>query len=152
MDEAIDQYEQIAQRIRQRAPSDYVPDPATDAEIAVVEGELGYTLPDSYKRLQKEFGEYSGVADIYGVKPTPSPLQNIVGITMVERYECFPPVPDHLIPFSDNGGGDSYCFDTSRLRNGECPVVFWDHEGDQDQQPEPCAATFLDRLEEAIES
>ena len=105
---------------------------------------------------RRSFGQYSGDGfDIYGVKPAPEPLQNIVGITMEERHECFPPMPAHLIPFSDNGGGDSYCFDTSRLVEGECPVVFWDHEDDEDQQPEPCGATFLDWfdwLEDALKS
>lgn len=138
--------------MHQAAFPEYVPDPATDADIATAEQELGCTFPDSFKWFQKEFGAYSGFTDIYGVKALPSPLKNIVGITMSERHECYPPLLAHLIPFSDNSGGDSYCLDTSRLMKGNCPVVFWDHEGDEKQTPEQRAAGFLDWLEEELAS
>ncbi len=136
--------------MRRRLFSTSAPDPATDAEIADAERELGCAFPESYKRFQKEFGEGSGIIDIYGVKPLPPPMQNIVGITMSERHDCFPSMTFHLIPFSDNGGGDSYCFDTSFFESGECPVVLWDHEGIEDQQPERCGNTFLDWLEKTL--
>src|SRR5690606_34389975 len=33
-----------------------------------------------------------------------------------------------VIPISPDGRGGCYCLDTSRMDNGECPVVYWDHE------------------------
>ena len=33
------------------------------------------------------------------------------------------------------------------LRDGECPVVWWDHELDEAQSPEEAAPSFLDWIE-----
>jgi hypothetical protein len=39
------------------------------------------------------------------------------------------PLPCFLIAFHNNGCGDQLCFDTRRQsKDGEYPVVFWDHE------------------------
>jgi cell wall assembly regulator SMI1 len=143
-------YKRLADMVRQAAFSEYIPNPATDADIQAAEQQLNCTFPESFKWFQKEFGAYSGFTDVYGVKPLPAPRQNIVGITMQERHECYPPMPSHLIPSSDDSGGDSYCFDTSRFVNGECPVVFWDHEADEKQIPEQWAINFSAWLEEEL--
>jgi hypothetical protein len=71
---------------------------------------------------------------------------NIVSINLDARHEGFPRLPAHLIAFSDNGGGDLYCFDTSVLESGECPVVWWDHAGNEAQQPQRVGPSFLDWL------
>ena len=149
-DRKAENYKRLDDMVRQAAFSEYVPDPATDADILTAEQELDCTFPESFKWFQKKFGAYSGFRDVYGVKPLPAPLQNIIGITMCERHEAYPPMPPHLIPFSDNSGGDSYCFDTSRFVDGECPVVFWDHEADENQIPELWAINFLDWLEKEM--
>ena len=63
-------------------------------------------------------------------------------IYSVRRWPLLPP---HLIAFSDSGS-DLCCFDTSALEDGECPVVWWDHEGNAAQRPEPAALSFVDWL------
>ncbi len=153
MEAMLRQYERLTQLIHQKAFSNYTIDPATDAEIADAEGELGAVFPDSYKRFQRDFGYFRGaVPDVYTVRPLPHPMLNIVGINFSERNETYPNLPLHLIAFSDNSAGDSFCFDTLRLTGGECPVVFWDHEKDTDQQPEEWAENFLDWLDEELNS
>lgn len=54
-------------------------------------------------------------------------------------------LPPHLIAFSDSGS-DSYCFDSSASQGGECPVVWWDHQGDETQRPQRAGTSFLDWL------
>ena len=109
-----------------------VVDPATPEEIQAAEQELGRPLPESYKWFQQEFGNFQHASpDIYTVRALPEPLCNIVDITRSEQTEAFPKMPVHLVAFSDDGGGDSYCFDTSRFTANECPIVFWDHEDDR---------------------
>jgi hypothetical protein len=63
------------------------------------------------------------------------PSVNIVGINLDARRHGYPLLPPHLIAFSDSRGGDLCCFDTSALAHGECPIVWWDHEGTEAQQP-----------------
>jgi hypothetical protein len=138
-------YEDIAHLFRARARSrggDVVPRPATHEELAAAEEALGCRLPASYRSFQLEFGNVAhSPVDIYSVRtPEPSEL-SIVGINLDERHDTYPPLPAHLIAFSDSGGGDLLCFDTSVLHDGENPVVWWDHEGDETQRPEPAASS-----------
>ena len=126
-------------------------DPATEEEIRAAEQELGRRLPDSYKWFQQEFGNFqNAVPDIYTVRALPKPMRNMVGIARSEQTECFPNMPLHLIAFSDNGGGDSYCFDISHYVGNECSIVLWNHENDEQQTPRIVAPTFLDWLEDEL--
>jgi hypothetical protein len=130
-----------------------LPQPATSADVAKAEQALGCRFPLSYQWFQCEFGDFlNGPLDIYSVKPIESPGRNIVSINLEERTAGDPPLPSSLIAFSDSGGGDFLCFDTSAISGsnpagflaGECPVVWWDLEGDISQTPERAGNTFLD--------
>jgi SMI1/KNR4 family protein SUKH-1 len=63
-----------------------------------------------------------------------------------------------LVPFLGNGGGDEWCLDRSRQsEDGECAIVFWDHElreASDDfpaDETHPTFARWLDReLERAV--
>jgi hypothetical protein len=151
VDKPTPRYHQIADRFRAQARSDgadLVARPATPDELAAAEQALGVQLPDSYRWFQLEFGTVAqGPVEIYGVRAPESSELNIVGINLDERRNAYPPLPAHLIAFSDNGGGDLLCFDSSARRDGECEVVWWDHEGEEGQRPEPAASSFLDWLE-----
>ena len=126
--------------------------PATPAEIAAAERELGAQLPESFRRFQLEFGDYNGgPVDIYSVKPLEPPARTIVSMNRTARTELYPRLPAHLIAFADNGAGDYNCFDTRACIAGECPVVWWDHELDEQQPPEPAAPSFVDWLQAELE-
>ena len=148
-------YDDVTRLFREQARiqrSELVPNPATPDEIAVPEQGLGTRLPESFRRFQLEFGEYNGgPLDIYSVKPVEPPTRNIVSINRDARTELYPRLPSHLIAFSDNGAGDYNCLDTRAWIADECPVVWWDHELDEDQAPEPAAPSFLDWLQAELE-
>lgn len=125
--------------------------PATAAEIAEAERSLGASLPDSFRWFQLEFGDFQhGPVDIYSVRTPEPPAINIVGINHEARTEEGPRLPAHLIAFSDNDGGDYLCFDTTRREASEYPVVWWDHDQDEDQQVQAAAPSFLDWLESEL--
>ena len=122
--------------------------PATPAEIDEAERALGAVFPDSFRWFQLEFGDcQGGPLDIYTARSAQPSAFDIVGINRDARAELHPRLPAHLIAFSDNGGGDYVCFDTTRREANECPVVWWDHEQDEQQVPAPAAPSFLDWLE-----
>jgi hypothetical protein len=152
--EPTPRYRRIADQFRAQARSDgadVVPAPATADELAAAEQALGRELPESYRWFQLEFGHVPhGPVEVYSVR-TPGPSEsNIVGINLDERRDAYPRLPAHLIAFSDSGGGDLPCFDSSVRQDGEYPVVWWDHEGDEGQRPEREAASFLEWLEREL--
>ena len=154
MDRASSRYQEIARLFRAHARSegaDVVPRPATPEEVAAAEEALGCQLPVSYRSFQLEFGNAAhSPVDIYSVRPPEPSEANIVGINLDARHQLYPRLPAHLIAFSDSGGGDLLCFDTSALNDGEARVVWWDHEGDEAQRPELAASSFLDWLEREL--
>jgi len=129
-----------------------VPRPATIEEIDRAERELGARFPMSYRWFQLEFGDFErGPLDIYTVHTPHEPYsKHIIDANLQERTEAGPRLPAHHIAFSDNGGGDLLCFDTTRSEGVECPVVWWNHELDDDQEAEDAAPSFLDWIEQEL--
>jgi cell wall assembly regulator SMI1 len=121
-----------------------------DEQIQQCEARLGVVLPESYRRFLREFTYAHWPDTIYGISPGLLPGLDLVQKTEKLRHSGRPNLPQYLVPFSPDGWGNHYCLDTSQLRQGECPVVFWNHERDQDQQPQQTQATFVDWLDEAI--
>jgi len=143
-----DKYHEVTRMFRAAAGVALETAPATTDEVAAAQEALGVRFPESYVWFQLEFGRVpNGPLDIYTVRPTDPEQRNIVGINVDERTNAWPPLPVHLIAFSDSGGGDLLCFDTSALRDRECPVVWWDHELDDTQQPMQAASSFLEWIE-----
>lgn len=144
-----DRYVEVARQFREAAGGESLScTPATPEHISAAQQALGCQFPDSYVWFQLEFGDVANSPlDIYSVRPIEPPNQNIVAINLEERREAHPALPVHLIAFSDSGGGDFVCFDTSAMKDSETPIVWWDHEGDEDQVPEAAAASFLDWIE-----
>lgn len=66
-----------------------------------------------------------------------------------ERTEMHPALPPYLVPLMNDGGGNLYCLDSRR--EGEPPVVLWNHEAGESQEPERVAADFLSWMAERVE-
>lgn len=147
-----DRYVEVARLFRDAAGPDAATfAPATVDDLTAAQDALGCRFPDSYGWFQLEFGDVRrGPLEIYTVRTSEPSYLNIVGINLDERREARPRLPAHLIAFSDSGGGDLICFDTSALRDGECPIVWWNHELDEGQSPEPAAPSFLDWIESEL--
>ena len=83
------------------------------------EEELGIVFPQSYLDLVSK------------LKDAREPMQDIVTSYREPAYTAW---PEWLVPFFQDGHGNCYCFDTrSPPRDGEYPIVFWDHEFSRDE-------------------
>jgi hypothetical protein len=148
-------YQNVARFFRAYAAEEklqLVPRPAKVEEIDRAERELGAPFPMSYRWFQLEFGDVEpGPLDIYTVcTPQGRYSKHVIEANLQERTEAGPRLPAHLIAFSDNGAGDLLCFDTTRPEGAEYPVVWWNHEMGEDQEPEGAASSFLDWIEQTL--
>jgi hypothetical protein len=144
-------FKELVRVIRENDPEGRSGSGVTEETIRQCEQQLGVLLPDSYKCFLREFAWGLFPEYIYGLSPDIPPGQHLVSQTEKLRHKREPKLPHSLIPFNNDGWGNHYCLDTSQLRDGECPVVFWNHELDKDQQPKQTHATFLDWLDETIQ-
>jgi hypothetical protein len=110
--------------------------------------QLGTELPESFLGFLQQFGGTYWPREVYGVSEYPE--LDLLSMTTTEREEAEPSLPRHLVPFGPDGWGNHFCLDTARLVDGECPVVFWNHELAADQVPELTHPTFLDWLEQQV--
>jgi len=141
-------FDQLRDRLYRYASLEHA-DGASVDEIAQVERRLKISLPGDYVSFLREFG-WIGLEgmELYGVGsgvPTHWELcLNVEG----ERTMFMPFMPTFLIPVMADGAGNHYCLDTSRLEDGRCPVVFWDHEDPRGnrQIPQVVAASFVEWL------
>lgn len=138
-------------RIRAHAPANCIGTGAPESEITACEEQIGVVLPRSFRRLLAELGFVWWPEELYGLSPRIPPGVQLPRATMDERHEVEPPLAYHLVPFCPDGFGNHYCLDTSAMVEGECPVVFWNHELEEDQKPPLTHGSFTDWLEEAIE-
>ena len=128
---------------------------ASEAQIRSIEERLDLTLPMSYARFLRDFGWIHGPFEcVHGVgDDVPSNLE-VVFVTTSEREIQGLELRPGLVAVCPDGMGNHYCLDTGKMVDGECPVVFWDHEdpdGGQ-QEPEVEAASFAEWLLEEFKS
>lgn len=69
-----------------------------------------------------------------------------------EHEEVGNPMYDYLIPFSPDGGGNHYCFDTRTNSRDSCNIVFWQHDYayTEDDPPEITNTSFTEWLKEVV--
>ena len=110
-------------------PAREYPSP-TLKEIRRAESLLGAKLPRSYLEFLKK-GVDPGISshEMYRIGRGIRKSLNIAEANRSEREDVEPALPDFLVTFLNDGGGNQYCFDTRRpTRNGDCPIVFFSHE------------------------
>lgn len=73
-------------------------------------------------------------------------------VNKFEHYEAGNPMPAEFLPFSPDGYGNHYCFNLSKLKDGICPVVFWQHDANYDDinNVEECNSSFLGWIQEVM--
>ena len=109
--------------------------------IADIENELGVTFPDSYKCFLKNYGSGGlfGVEIVgcdYGIPPT------VVELTKSYREDDMP--SDFVI--IEDAGEYQYCLQTSKMKDGECPVVNWAVDEDVIFEADDFSEFFLSRI------
>ena len=111
---------------------------ATPQQIELAEQQLGVEFPRSYKVFLELLGWASleGL-ELYGLGEDVPAYLDLVKVTLSERTEMRPRLPSRLLPLMNDGAGNHYCLDVGLHEQGECPpVVFWDHNLGESQDPE----------------
>jgi cell wall assembly regulator SMI1 len=136
-------HEELSRQLREYPGPKLLGHGAADVDISTTEASLGTTLPESYKAFLREFG-WGGVDswELCGLGTGVPNYLDLVRITESERTMFHPHIPPPLIPIMNDGFGNHYCLDTGSLNDGECPVVFWDHEKGPRQKPEVVSQRF----------
>ncbi|MDO7886361.1 SMI1/KNR4 family protein [Hymenobacter cheonanensis] len=122
--------------------------------VTQFEREHDFVLPNDYKLTIAQINGFSVMgAEVYGLHgKTSSP--SLESVYQREHTDVFYPQPSYLIPFSGDGGGNFYCFDT-RFESADeqsSPVVFWvsNYPYTEDDPPVITNDSFLDFVREVI--
>lgn len=98
--------------------------PITDDRIKVFEEKYTLALPEDFKKF---ISMYNGISlmgkEVYGFDINRT--ESIENIYIYEHNEVAVPLFPELVPFSSDGGGNFYCFDTRQSSSDSCVVVFW---------------------------
>ncbi|MED4567969.1 SMI1/KNR4 family protein [Brevibacillus agri] len=93
----------------------------SDTKISNIEEKLNVKLPDSYKWFLREYG----TGGVIGVEILGGGLRDIpTCVTETVDWRGYG-LPEEFVVIENFGAG-VYCLDTSRIENGECPVVDWE--------------------------
>lgn len=106
-----------------------------EQDIEQLEQSLMVTLPDSYKAFLRVFdGGQFNFGRMHCITEKGAGWHDLV--QQLENFFTYHPILGvrGLFPFGSSYGGDVYCFDLSKMKDGECPVLEFDHEGDDDQE------------------
>lgn len=96
--------------------------------ISEFEKKYNLELPEEYKIFLKN---YNGIdldgTQIFGIKEKGN-LYSLEECYLSEHYEVENEMPLYLVPFSPDGGGNHYCFDTRLIDETSCQIIFWQHD------------------------
>ncbi|WP_373550637.1 SMI1/KNR4 family protein [Haliscomenobacter sp.] len=126
--------------------------PINDNRVQNFELKYGLLLPDDFKNFMNK---HNGL-NLMGTEVLCFDISDINSIENVyhfEHFEVINPQYTYLVPFSPDGGGNFYCFDTSkRSQNGDCQVVFWqsDYIYSEQDTPDFSSNNFIDWVKTVV--
>jgi cell wall assembly regulator SMI1 len=126
---------------------------ATSQEIKLAEEQLGVEFSGGYKAFLGQFGWASleGL-EIYGLGDDVPAYLDLRKVTLSERAQMRPRLPSRLLPLMNDGAGNHYCLDAESGEQGECVVVFWNHNLGESQDPEYVAPNLEAWLSEELDT
>ncbi|HVV75604.1 MAG TPA: SMI1/KNR4 family protein [Mycobacteriales bacterium] len=96
--------------------------------IKAAEETLGVRFPSEYVHFLGDFGWLAiGAAEIFGLGEDAPPYLDVVGMTLAERRDQQPSLPNNLVPVMNDGGGNLYCLDCASPGGS---IVLWGHVGE----------------------
>jgi hypothetical protein len=121
-----------------------------DNRVEEFEKKANLILPVDYKYFIKQINGLSLLGnEILGIG---NKQGDLIETYYWEHNEVKYPIFSNLIPFSPDGGGNFYCFDTSKYVMGICPIVFWvsNYIYTNEDQPEIVNESFIEFLKEVF--
>ncbi|MBO5747760.1 MAG: SMI1/KNR4 family protein [Muribaculaceae bacterium] len=127
--------------------------PVSIIAVEAFENEIGFSLPSDYIDFLSISNGLTMSTDIVGIF-NDAEHYDLIKMYEFEHKDVYNPMPSYLVPFSPDGFGNHYCFDTSRPTcNGKsCEIVFWQHDLEYDEKhvPEITHICFLDFIQEIM--
>lgn len=121
---------------------------ANNLLIELIEKLLSLKIPESYKWFLEMYG-HGGVT---GLEINGNGLANVPSCVSASLNWREFGLPEYLLVIEDSGSDFIFCLDTSRMVNGECPVVDWEQGlGVGKIYYETFLDYFKARLEESLE-
>ncbi len=129
-------------------------------KILKVEQILGVKFPDEYKNCVTKYHGGNPVENKFSfICKNNRKIVSCLGVLLRfdEKYEgdniintinnISGQIPEKIIPFADDGGGDLICFDFKN-KNGDLPkIVYWHHERNLEESITPVCDSFSDFIE-----
>jgi antitoxin YobK len=138
--------ETIEELIKQADDSFFI-GKANEARINVIEQLLSVPLPESYKWFLAELG-HGGISGVEILGNGLAEIPACVRSTYTWRKYG---LPVFLVVIEDEGTDWIYCLDTSKMENGECPVVDWEqNRGIGQERYETFIDFFIARIKESL--
>lgn len=127
--------------------------PILDSRLEQLEQSIKYEFPIDFKHILKRFNGFSlcgkEVSGL-GVEYKESSLDRIYHF---EHSHSANKMPSHFFPFSNDGRGNHYCLDLSKLNaNKTCPIIFWqwDYNYGSMNEVETCNEDFCEWIREIM--
>ncbi|UTL74485.1 SMI1/KNR4 family protein [Bacillus halotolerans] len=141
-------YHEIEEFIKENAEDDDFTGGISEEKIREIQNRLNVKLPESYKWFLNKYGS----GGIYGVNILGHGKVSARVVTVTEEYRIHYDLSDGIvvIEYVDEF---SYCLDTNKMENGECPVIVWANEaGHGDTVADNFLQFLMKDLEEAKEN
>jgi hypothetical protein len=127
--------------------------PVKTKELGRFEIEHNLELPLDYKTLLQVTDGFSLMGtEVYGVSRQGK--LNLAQVYHIEHHEVAVSQYTQLVPFSNDGRGNFYCFDTSAITQDglSCAIVFWvsNYQYSLDDQPERTHDSFTDWVHKCV--
>ena len=126
--------------------------PITDNRLEIFENQIGFAFPSDFKYILKKHNRISlSGTEIYGIDEK-FKGSSLVDIYKYEHFSVEHKMPKEFLPFSPDGRGNHYCIDLSKLKNGLCPVLFWqwDFHYSNNDEIEYCNDNFIYWIKEVM--
>ena len=138
--------------IRKWTHQDYPPEKAAGPDLEAVEARFGFVLPEDYRQAVLAHGL---------PRPTIALLDGILAadLDFPDVSDFFAPeeivrltddwrgggMPDHLVAFADDCGGNLFCFDAGPGAD-RATVWFWDHDDGSVTAAADSFTTWIERF------
>jgi cell wall assembly regulator SMI1 len=144
---------EIVKEISRFSPDVLEVKPAVDPKkIEAFELNFGVLLPLDFKSF---LGVFNGLklfgSTILGIE-NDALEYGLWRCTEFEQNVDENPIPNYLIPFAPDGGGNHYCFDTRFNDDISCPIIFWqyDYNYSDEDPPEVVNESFAFWVQDVI--
>ena len=127
-------------------------DSIKDDRIELFEKQIEFDLPLDFKYIINKFNGISLVGTkVLGLGDELKGT-SLDKVYKFEHTEASNKMPNYLMPFSPDGRGNHYCLNLVKIRNGICPIIFWqwDYNYKQEEEPEECNNSFVDWISEVM--